>query len=66
MNNSTENIREKSIPLPITAAGLRLAQKFSNLDGVTSPEKKEQVYFNTLAVCAVKDYLEMMDIPTDL
>lgn len=66
MNNSTENIREKSIPLPITAAALRLAQKFSNLDGVTSPEKKEQVYFNTLAVCAVKDYMEMMDIPTDL
>lgn len=66
MNNSTENIREKSITLPITAAALRLAQKFSNLDGVTSPEKKEQVYFNTLAVCAVKDYMEMMDIPTDL
>ena len=66
MNNSTENIREKSIPLPITTAALRLAQKFSNLDGVTAPEKKEQVYFNTLAVCAVKDYMEMMDIPTDL
>ncbi|MEG4280865.1 DUF1822 family protein [Microcoleus sp. MON1_C1] len=66
MNNSTENIREKSITLPITAAALRVAQKFSNLDGVTSPEKKEQVYFNTLAVCAVKDYMEMMDIPTDL
>ncbi|MEG4111747.1 MULTISPECIES: DUF1822 family protein [unclassified Microcoleus] len=66
MNNSTENIREKSITLPITAAALRLAQKFSNLDGVSSPEKKEQVYFNTLAVCAVKDYMEMMDIPTDL
>ncbi|MEG5175094.1 DUF1822 family protein [Microcoleus sp. B3-D7] len=66
MNNSTENIREKSITLSITAAALRVAQKFSNLDGVTSPEKKEQVYFNTLAVCAVKDYMEMMDIPTDL
>ncbi|MEG4009243.1 DUF1822 family protein [Microcoleus sp. Pol11C1] len=66
MNNSTENIREKSITLPITAAALQVAQKFSNLDGVTSPEKKEQVYFNTLAVCAVKDYMEMMDIPTDL
>ena len=66
MNNSTENIREKSISLPITAAALRQAHKFSNLDGVTSPEKKEQVYFNTLAVCAVKDYMEMMDIPTDL
>lgn len=66
MNSHLENIREKSITLPITAAALRLAQKFSTLDGVTSPEKKEQVYFNTLAVCAVKDYMEMMDIPTDL
>ncbi len=45
MNNSTENIREKSIPLPITAAALRLAQKFSNLDGVTSPEKKRASLF---------------------
>jgi hypothetical protein len=60
------NIREKSIALPITTAALRLAEKFSNLDGVASLEKKEQVYFNTLAVCAVKDYMEMMDIPTDL
>ena len=66
MNNSTENIRETSISLPITTAALRLAKNFSNLDGVTSPAKKEQVYFNTLAVCAVKDYMEMMDIPTDL
>jgi Protein of unknown function (DUF1822) len=66
MNNSTKNIREKAIPLPITTAALRLAQQFSNLDEVTTPEKKEQVYFNTLAVCAVKDYMEMMDIPTDL
>lgn len=66
MNSHLENIREKSISLPITAAALRLAQKFSTLDGVTSPEKQEQVYFNTLAVCAVKDYMEMMDIPTDL
>jgi Protein of unknown function (DUF1822) len=60
------NIREKSIALPITTAALRLAEQFSNLEGVASPEKKAQVYFNTLAVCAVKDYVEMMDISTDL
>jgi Protein of unknown function (DUF1822) len=60
------NFREKSIALPITTAALRLAEKFSNLDGVANPEKKEQIYFNTLAVCAVQDYMEMMGISTDL
>ncbi|MEG4801710.1 DUF1822 family protein [Microcoleus sp. ARI1-B5] len=66
MNGNLNKIRQSSIPLPITTAALRLAEKFSNIEGVTTPEKKEQVYFNTLAVCAVKDYMEMMDIPTDL
>ncbi|MEG4319376.1 MULTISPECIES: DUF1822 family protein [unclassified Microcoleus] len=66
MNNNVEDIRQSSIPLPITTAALRLAENFSNIVGLITPEKQEQVYFNTLAVCAVKDYMEMMDIPTDL
>ncbi|MCU0543003.1 MAG: DUF1822 family protein [Oscillatoriaceae cyanobacterium Prado104] len=66
MDNNIENIRKSSIPLPITTAALRWARKFSNSEGAIEPEKKEQIYFNTLAVWAVKDYMEMMDIPTDL
>ncbi|TAE94178.1 MAG: DUF1822 family protein [Oscillatoriales cyanobacterium] len=37
-----------------------------SIKGLSTAEKRDQVYFNTLAVCAVKDYMEMMDIPTDL
>ncbi|MCC3409209.1 MAG: DUF1822 family protein [Microcoleus sp. PH2017_10_PVI_O_A] len=66
MNGNLNNIRQSSIPLPITTAALRLAEKFSNIKGLSTAEKRDQVYFNTLAVCAVKDYMEMMDIPTDL
>lgn len=76
MNSQLENnIKSSSIALPITTAALRFAEKFANsivanLEAVMTSEakqqKQEQVYFNTLAVCAVKDYMEMMDIPTDL
>jgi len=59
-----KNIKEKSIPLPITQAALQTAQQFASQQ--PTQEKKEQVYFNTLAVCVVNDYMEMMDIPTDL
>jgi Protein of unknown function (DUF1822) len=66
MNGNLNNIMQSSIPLPITTAALRLAEKFSNIKGLNTAEKRDQVYLNTLAVCAVKDYMEMMDIPTDL
>jgi hypothetical protein len=64
MIHSTKNIEEKSIPLSITQAALRIARQFA--DEQSTQEKKEQVYFSTLAVCVVNDYMEMMDIPTDL
>lgn len=63
MIHDTKNI-EKSIPLPITQAALRMAQQFASQQ--PTQEKKEQVYLNTLAVCVVNDYMEIMDIPTDL
>jgi hypothetical protein len=66
MNGHLENIRESSILLPITTAALRLAEKFSNIGGVANQQKQAQVYWNTLAVCAVKDYMEMINISTDL
>lgn len=57
-------IEEKSIPWPITSEALRMAQQFASQQ--PTPEKKEQVYLNTLAVCVVNDYMEIMDIPTEL
>ncbi|TAF55460.1 MAG: hypothetical protein EAZ60_13145 [Oscillatoriales cyanobacterium] len=49
MNGNLNNIRQSSIPLPITTAALRLAEKFSNIKGLSTAEKRDQVYFNTLA-----------------
>ena len=64
MTRTINHILEKSIPLPITSAAVRIARQFA--DQQPTPEKQQQVYFNTLAVCAVHDYMQMMDIPTDL
>jgi hypothetical protein len=63
-SKTMKDIKEKSIPLSITTTALRTARQFA--DQVLTPKKREQVYFNTLAVCVVNDYMEMMDIPTDL
>lgn len=57
-------IQERSILIPITRVTLRIAQQFAEQQ--LSEEKKEQVYLNTLAVHAVNDYMQMMDIPCDL
>ena len=64
MLHNIKDIEEKSIPLPITSRTLRMAQQFAKEQ--PTQEKKEQVYFNTLAVCVVNDYMQIMDIPTDL
>lgn len=64
MINNTKKIEEKSIPVSITQAALRMARQFA--DQQPTQEKKEQVYLNTLAVCVVNDYMEMMEIPTNL
>lgn len=57
-------IQDKFIPIPITQSALRIAQQFAEQQ--LREEKKEQVYFNTLAVCVVNDYMQMMDISCDL
>ena len=64
MVHSTNPILAKSIPLSITQAALRTAQQFARLQ--PTKEKQQQVYRNTLAVCVVNDYMQMMAIPTDL
>lgn len=64
MNNSTYQLDDFALTLPITQSARITAQQFANQQ--PNPEKAEQVRLNTLAVWVVNDYLEMMDIPTDL
>jgi len=64
MIHSIKHILEQSIPLPITTASIQIARQFANQQ--PTPEKQAEVYLNTLAISAVNDYMQMMDIPTDL
>ncbi|MCT7993454.1 DUF1822 family protein [Laspinema olomoucense] len=53
-----------TIPMLIARTSRRLAKQFA----LEQPnrQKAEQVYFNTLAICVVKDYLEWMGIATEV
>lgn len=53
-----------SLALPITQAARRKALEFGRQQ--STPEKAQQVYRNTLAVWAVKDYLALMAMPYSL
>lgn len=53
-----------SIPVPLTLEILQIAQQFANEQPI--PKKAQQVYFNTLAVCAVNNYLRIIGISTNL
>ncbi|WP_373527745.1 DUF1822 family protein [Nostoc sp.] len=64
MNNSTYQLDDFALTLPISQTARITAQQFANQQ--PNPEKAEQVRLNTLAVWVVNDYLEMMDIPTNL
>ncbi|MBW4559364.1 MAG: DUF1822 family protein [Trichormus sp. ATA11-4-KO1] len=64
MNNITERLENFALPLPISQAARTTAQLFANQQ--PTPDKAEQVRLNTLAVSVVNDYLQMMEIPTDL
>jgi hypothetical protein len=52
------------LPMPITQKAMQLARQFSAQQ--RHPQRREQVYLNTLAVLAVHDYLEILSIETDL
>jgi hypothetical protein len=52
------------IVVPITTASRRIAQRFAQQ--CPTPEKANQVRQNTLAVCAVNNYLRLLSIPTDI
>lgn len=64
MNKSTYQLDDFALTLPISQGARIIAQQFANQQ--PNHEKAEQVRLNTLAVWVVNDYLEMMDIPTDL
>ena len=55
---------ETGITLPITAEFKQIAQSF--VQRCPFPEKAPQIKQNTLAVCAVNAYLQLMDIDTNL
>ncbi|BAY90377.1 MULTISPECIES: DUF1822 family protein [unclassified Tolypothrix] len=64
MTYTTYNLDNFSVPLPIAQAARTIAQKFANQQ--PTPEKAAQVRLNTLAVLVVNDYLQMMEIETNL
>lgn len=64
MTNSTYQLDDSALTLPISQLARITAEQFANQQ--PNSEKAEQVRLNTLAVWVVNDYLEMMDIPTDL
>lgn len=57
-------VSDQALTLPIPTAARHLADQFSAQQ--PTPEKAEQVRFNTLAVWVVHDYLQMMGVPCDL
>lgn len=60
----TRLLEETKIGMAITQRMLKTAQKFA--DCQFSEADSKRVYFNTIAVLAVNNYLQMMEIPTDL
>jgi hypothetical protein len=61
---SVELLLNNALPMPIMPKIIQIAQGFAEKQ--PTPEKAEQVYLNTLAVWAVHDYLELMEIDTDI
>lgn len=64
MTNNTFKVEDFAITLPISQAARTTAQRFANQQPTLT--KAEQVRLNTLAVWVVNDYLQMMDVPTNL
>ena len=64
MNPKVETLKTFSIPMPITQKAKLIAREFSCEQ--PTPQAAERVYRNTLAVCAVNNYLRILGVPTDL
>lgn len=64
MSKTTHRVDDLQIQLPISQTARNIAQQFANQQPTSA--KAEQVRLNTLAVLVVNDYLQMMEIPTNL
>lgn len=64
MINHISKLKETAIPMFITQSAFRTAQNFARQQLIQA--KRQEVYFNTLAVCIVDNYLQMMSISTEL
>ena len=64
MTYHTQNLDNWALPLPITQMARRKAQEFANMQ--PTQKKAEQVRLNTLAVYVINDYLQMINIQTNL
>ena len=62
--SSTSDRENVALPLPITQRALQLAEQFARQQPTQA--KAEQVRLNTVAVCVMNDYLQMMGISTNL
>ncbi|NJM96077.1 MAG: DUF1822 family protein [Phormidesmis sp. RL_2_1] len=61
---ATQQSQHLGITLPITMEFWQIAQHFAQQCPLQG--KAEQIRHNTLAVCAVNSYLQLMSVPTDL
>ncbi|NES21557.1 MAG: DUF1822 family protein [Symploca sp. SIO3E6] len=61
--NKTMN-KQQFLPMPLTQKAIKTAQQFAAEQPY--PQEAEQIYLNTLAVLAVRDYLQLMEIDTEL
>ena len=61
---TTTYSQQSGIVIPITTESAQIAERFAQQCSV--PEKAEQIRQNTLAVCAVNTYLQLLSISTDL
>lgn len=57
-------LQHKSLEIPITRKALATAEKFASEQPYE--EQQKQIRLNTIAVWAVRDYLELMEIETEL
>ncbi|MEO1430705.1 MAG: DUF1822 family protein [Cyanobacteria bacterium J06633_8] len=55
-----------SIPIPLTSDILHIARQFANEQPNPTSEKAQQVYLNTIAICAVNNYLRIIGISTNI
>lgn len=64
MDNNTNSTANFALSLPITQAARRIASHLASQQSTS--QKASQVRLNTIAVCVVNDYLQMLGIPTEL